>query len=184
MHRRNHCSEKSHRKRLLLWFGSDRMQRNGRNCGQWNLCVPICVQGWSHNGQNGSGWFPEGMRHSDGHCLRSGIFISVSAFGALQQLLQRSSTNNLLQPAKGLLNKTENFSVYKHSKTEFWLHFWLHFDWIFWLLNVTKLWLRFDWILTAFQLHFDWILVEFWLHFSFIFTAFLLRFGCIFEVKL
>ena len=62
-----------------------------------------------------------------------------------------------------LQNKTENFSVYKHSKK--------NFDWI-----LTAFWLYFDCILTAFWLYFDWILTAFWLHFGCILTAFWLYF--------
>ena len=91
-----------------------------------------------------------------------------------------------------LRNKTENFSVYKHSKknfdrilTEFWLNFglilaefrlnfgwilaefWLNFGWI-----LAEFWLNFDWILAEFWLNFDWILTEFWLNFDWILAAF------------
>ena len=99
---------------------------------------------------------------------------------------------------KILINKTENFSVYKHTKnwlnfgcilTEFWLHydcilteFWLRFDWIlaaFWLhfgWTLTEFRLNFDWILTEFWLSFDWILIEFWLNFDWMSTEFWLNF--------
>ena len=46
--------------------------------------------------------------------------------------------SNMVQNVLQLLNKTENFSVYKHSKN----------------------WLNIDWILAAFGLHFECILTE------------------------
>ena len=85
------------------------------------------------------------------------------------------------------INKTENFSVYKHSKNwlkilvAFWSHFgcilnefWLHFGFI-----LTAFWMNFDCILTEFWLHFDCILNAFWLHFDCILTAVWLNFNCV-----
>ena len=60
-------------------------------------------------------------------------------------------------PNKTMKNKTENFSVNRHSKN------WLNFGCIL---------AAFARILIAFWLNFGWILAEFWLHFDWILTAF------------
>ena len=69
---------------------------------------------------------------------------------------------------KWLKNKTENFSVYKHSKK------WLIFNFI-----LTEFWLYFGCILTVYWMYFSCILTVFWPYIGCILAAFWLNFCCI-----
>ena len=136
------------------------------------------------------------LRQRSAFSRRASIFSKVS----INQFPDKKEQKTCRQKFSDFMkNKTENFSVYKHSKK--WMNFdwnltafWLNFDWILTAFDctVTEIWQHFDcilayfdwiltfldWILTEFWLHYESILTEFWQNFDSILTEFWLNFGC------